>query len=148
MVSSSIVLLVGSGSIAVITALMGILIGLESRVALKENSASGLRNRAWWTLLYSFWVGGYSLSVEFGRPMYTNQTITISQDIHFNMSIFALESRCGKELQENPELREALEQCEELTTLNVLSLLLLAAFTFLSFWALRQFANDVESRRR
>jgi hypothetical protein len=146
MVSASIVLLVGSGSIAVITALAGVLIGLESRVALKENSASGLRNRGWWTLLYSFWVFGYALSVEFGRPKYISEQFELGS-LSFNLSDFALEARCGKELLQE-EFSTALQQCEELTTLNVLSLSTLSAFTFLSFWALRQFANDLESRRR
>ena len=154
MLSSIIVLLVGSGSIAVITALAAVLIGLESRVALKENSASGLRYRGWWTLLYSCWVFGYALSVEFGRPVYSENLTDLDIFGEWNLSHLALENRCPFAKQLNAEIKReaviqnALTECEDLTTLNVYSLGVLSLFTFVSFWALRQFANDVESRKR
>lgn len=152
--SSIIVLLVGSGSIAVITALAAVLIGLESRVALQENSVSGLRYRGWWTLLYSCWVFGYALSVEFGRPFYLVNKTDLAIFGAWNLSHFSIESRCPFASTLNAEIRKekviikALADCEDLTTLNVYSLGILSLFTFFSFWALRQFANDVESRKR
>jgi|TARA_B110000090_G_C13145143_1_gene355394 hypothetical protein len=158
MVVSPVVLLGGDEYFAVITATAGVLIGLESRVALKENSASGLRIRGWWTLVYSIMVLLYALMVLFKLPQYTTETFELGT-ISFQLGDLALTPRCEdiEEAQQSKfessadstsSLRTAAQQCEELASVHSFFLFLLSVFTFITFWALRAFANDVDSRRR
>lgn len=153
--SSCVVLLVGDGIIAVITALFGVLIGLECQVALNENSVSGLRNRSWWALLYSFWVAMYAFSVEFSRPQYKNHTSYPEYPVfgtNFSLSKLALGDACFA-IAELAKINNALndttvENCEDSLSLEIGTLAIISVFTIFSFLALRAFAKDMDIRRR
>jgi hypothetical protein len=155
MLSASLILLVGEGLFAVAIATLGIIIGLESQVALKDNSTMALRGRAWILLLYSLFVMVFALSNHFGSPQYIGITWNLNEtflgiDAAFRPSEFALDTaRCpaltdGQSEFGSTQQSTIVNECIALTTLNVICLTILGAFTFFSFVALMLFASDLE----
>jgi|TARA_B110000208_G_C11602493_1_gene370563 hypothetical protein len=143
MISSCIVLLIGNSPFAVFFALAGVLIGLESRVALKENSVSGLRVRSWWAFLYCLIASWYALSVD-GEERHSNPNSTLAKLVDVNSTrFFAIEARCLGLDQDKEK-----EDCNDLTVLYIWVLSTLSGFLFLNGVALRQFASHMENRRR
>ena len=155
MLSASLILLVGEGLFAVAIATLGIIIGLESQVALKDNSTMALRGRAWILLLYSLFVMVFALSNHFGSPQYIGVVWNLNEtflgiDAGFRPSEFALDTaRCpaltdGQSEFGSTQQSTIVNECIALTTLNVICLAILGAFTFFSFVALMLFASDLE----
>lgn len=153
MLSASLILLVGDGLFAVFIATLGIIIGLESRVALKDNSTMALRGRAWILLLYSLFVMAFALSNHFGSPEFRGVIWNLNEtflgiDAPFRPSEFALDTAHCPALREGrsqfDQTSTIIDECIALTTLNVLCLVILSACTFSSFVALMLFASDLE----
>ena len=155
MLSASLILLVGEGLFAVTIATLGIIIGLESQVALKDNSTMALRGRAWILLIYSLLVMVFMVSSHFGSPQYIGVTWNLNEtflgiNASFRPSEFALDTTSCPALADgqsefgSTQTSTIINECIALTTLNVICLAILSAFTFLSSVALTLFANDLE----